>query len=77
MRRQVPAGVAVEKNAEKSSERHSAPVIVILGDAPLIRPETLAGLSEFHAAEGAAATIVTAVRRGARGAGGADAHLRH
>jgi bifunctional UDP-N-acetylglucosamine pyrophosphorylase/glucosamine-1-phosphate N-acetyltransferase len=38
-----------------------APVIVILGDAPLVRPETLAGLSEFHAAEGAAATIVTAV----------------
>ncbi|HWD64299.1 MAG TPA: bifunctional UDP-N-acetylglucosamine diphosphorylase/glucosamine-1-phosphate N-acetyltransferase GlmU [Solirubrobacteraceae bacterium] len=38
-----------------------APVIVLLGDAPLIRPETLAGLSEFHASEGAAATIVTAV----------------
>jgi bifunctional UDP-N-acetylglucosamine pyrophosphorylase/glucosamine-1-phosphate N-acetyltransferase len=47
----------------------NAPVIVLLGDAPLIRPETLAGLSEFHASEGAAATIVTAVLEDAAGYG--------
>lgn len=38
-----------------------APVIVINGDGPLIGPETLARLSEFHARQGAAATMVTAV----------------
>ncbi len=64
------AEIAVQEEARGTADAVKAaarfiepgdPVIVILGDGPLIRPETLAGLSEFHAAEGAAATIVTAV----------------
>jgi bifunctional UDP-N-acetylglucosamine pyrophosphorylase/glucosamine-1-phosphate N-acetyltransferase len=35
--------------------------IVVPGDAPLVRPETLAALVETHRAGGAAATILTAV----------------
>ncbi len=36
-------------------------VIVLSGDVPLIRPETIAGLRDFHSANGAAMTILTAV----------------
>ena len=36
-------------------------VLVINGDAPLIRPETLSGLAAAHEASGAAATIATMV----------------
>jgi bifunctional UDP-N-acetylglucosamine pyrophosphorylase/glucosamine-1-phosphate N-acetyltransferase len=56
-----PRGTADAVRAAASFIEPEAPVIVILGDGPLIRSETLSRLSEFHAAEGAAATIVTAV----------------
>jgi bifunctional UDP-N-acetylglucosamine pyrophosphorylase/glucosamine-1-phosphate N-acetyltransferase len=36
-------------------------LLVLSGDVPLIRPETLSALCEFHFAEGAAMTILTAV----------------
>jgi bifunctional UDP-N-acetylglucosamine pyrophosphorylase/glucosamine-1-phosphate N-acetyltransferase len=36
-------------------------LLVLSGDVPLIRPETLASLSQFHLAEHAAMTILTAV----------------
>jgi bifunctional UDP-N-acetylglucosamine pyrophosphorylase/glucosamine-1-phosphate N-acetyltransferase len=64
------ADIAVQEQARGTADavkaaagfiEPGAPVIVILGDAPLIRAQTLAGLSAFHAAQGAAATIVTAV----------------
>jgi bifunctional UDP-N-acetylglucosamine pyrophosphorylase/glucosamine-1-phosphate N-acetyltransferase len=64
------AEIAVQEQARGTADAVRAaaefidpdsPVIVLLGDAPLIRPETLSALSEFHAAEGAVATIVTAV----------------
>ncbi len=35
-------------------------VVVLSGDVPLIRPETIAGLRDFHSANGAAMTILTA-----------------
>jgi len=36
-------------------------LLVLSGDVPLIRPETIAALCEMHLAEGAAMTILTAV----------------
>ena len=36
-------------------------LLVLSGDVPLIRPETLRALAEFHLAQGAAMTILTAV----------------
>ena len=36
-------------------------LLVLSGDVPLIRPETLAALKEFHLSRGAAMTILTAV----------------
>src|SRR5262245_18346100 len=35
-------------------------IVIINGDLPLLRPETLTGLVEAHEAAGAAATILTA-----------------
>jgi bifunctional UDP-N-acetylglucosamine pyrophosphorylase/glucosamine-1-phosphate N-acetyltransferase len=37
-----------------------APVLVVLGDTPLLRTETLAALLERHAASGSSATVLTA-----------------
>src|SRR5436305_7689619 len=36
-------------------------LLVLSGDVPLIRPETLAALAQFHLAQNAAMTILTAV----------------
>jgi len=56
-----PRGTA---DAVKSAAEHiggADTVIVLNGDHPLIRAETLAGLAEAHARSGAAATLATAV----------------
>jgi bifunctional UDP-N-acetylglucosamine pyrophosphorylase/glucosamine-1-phosphate N-acetyltransferase len=56
-----PRGTA---DAVRSAAAHIDPsdmVIVLNGDHPLIRAETLAGLMEAHAHSGAAATLATAV----------------
>ena len=36
-------------------------LLVLSGDVPLIRPETIAALTDFHRAQGAAMTILTAI----------------
>lgn len=41
-------------------DEEDASVVVIPGDAPLLRPETLDGLLDAHGASGAAVTILTA-----------------
>ncbi len=38
----------------------TGPVLIVNGDAPLLRPETVAGLVAQHRAEGAALTVLTA-----------------
>ena len=58
---QEPRGTA---DAVKAAVAHIGPadtVIVLNGDHPLIRPETLAGLARAHDDSGAAATLATAV----------------
>ena len=64
---QLGTGHAIQcaQNAIADSEN----VIVLSGDVPLIRPETIEGLWEFHRAERAAMTIVTAVLEDAHGYG--------
>lgn len=58
-REQRGTGHAV-MSARSELESCSSPnLIVLVGDAPLLSPETLSALSEFHAASGAAATILT------------------
>ena len=64
-----PRGTA---DAVKAAAAHIGPadtVIVLNGDHPLIRPETLAGLARAHADSGAAATLATAVLEDPRGYG--------
>ncbi len=66
---QEPRGTA---DAVKAAVAHIGPadtVIVLNGDHPLIRPETLAGLVRAHADSGAAATLATAVLEDPRGYG--------
>jgi bifunctional UDP-N-acetylglucosamine pyrophosphorylase / glucosamine-1-phosphate N-acetyltransferase len=41
-------------------EEDEGDVLVLPGDAPLLRPSTIAGLVEHHRASGAAATVLTA-----------------
>ena len=47
--------------ARKKLERRAKYAIVLPGDAPLIRTETLARLARAHVASGAAATVLTAM----------------
>ncbi len=56
-----PLGTADAVRAAAGQLEPGGTVIVLNGDAPLIRPETIAGLAEAHARSGAAATIATAV----------------
>jgi bifunctional UDP-N-acetylglucosamine pyrophosphorylase/glucosamine-1-phosphate N-acetyltransferase len=56
-----PLGTADAVRAASGHLGMDGTVIVLNGDAPLIRPETIAGLAEAHARSGAAATIATAV----------------
>jgi bifunctional UDP-N-acetylglucosamine pyrophosphorylase/glucosamine-1-phosphate N-acetyltransferase len=56
-----PLGTADAVRAASGHLGEDGTVIVLNGDAPLIRPETIAGLAEAHLRSGAAATIATAV----------------
>ncbi len=56
-----PRGTADAVRAA-SDEFHAAETVLVLsGDVPLIRPETIRALAEAHAASGAAATMATIV----------------
>jgi len=56
--------------ARKELERCPSPTLVVLvGDAPLLRPETLRGLIEAHARAGAACTVLTTRLENPRGYG--------
>jgi bifunctional UDP-N-acetylglucosamine pyrophosphorylase/glucosamine-1-phosphate N-acetyltransferase len=57
---QLGTGHAV-KIAESLLKNLNGVTLVIAGDTPLIRPETLAALFDYHQAENATATILTAV----------------
>jgi bifunctional UDP-N-acetylglucosamine pyrophosphorylase/glucosamine-1-phosphate N-acetyltransferase len=58
-----PRGTGHAVIAAKSSlASHNGDVLVLAGDAPLLRGETLRRLLETHRAEGAAATVLTARR---------------
>src|SRR5262245_23150733 len=75
---QEPRGTGDALNAARTSlDGHAGDVLVLSGDSPLLRPETLRGLLETHRASGAAATVLTFTRedpasygRIVRGAGG-------
>jgi bifunctional UDP-N-acetylglucosamine pyrophosphorylase/glucosamine-1-phosphate N-acetyltransferase len=56
-----PRGTADAVSAASSHLGRQGTVIVLNGDAPLVRPETIAALAEAHGRSGSAATIATAV----------------
>ena len=56
-------------NAEELDDEAEGDIIVMPGDQPLFRPETLAGLMHTHVSTDAAATILTAVLSDATGLG--------
>jgi bifunctional UDP-N-acetylglucosamine pyrophosphorylase/glucosamine-1-phosphate N-acetyltransferase len=58
---QEPRGTADAVRAASDQLDRDGTVIVLNGDAPLIRPETIAALADAHRRSGAAATIATAV----------------
>ena len=58
---QEPRGTADAVRAAYGQLGREGTVIVLNGDAPLIRPETIAALADAHGRSGAAATIATAV----------------
>ncbi len=56
-----PRGTADAVRAASGHMGRDGTVIVLNGDGPLVRPETIAALAEAHGRSGAAATIATAV----------------
>jgi bifunctional UDP-N-acetylglucosamine pyrophosphorylase/glucosamine-1-phosphate N-acetyltransferase len=56
-----PRGTADAVRAAADQLGREGTVIVLNGDAPLVRPRTIAGLAEAHGHSGAAATIATTV----------------
>jgi bifunctional UDP-N-acetylglucosamine pyrophosphorylase/glucosamine-1-phosphate N-acetyltransferase len=64
-----PLGTADAVRAAAGAIAPDDTVIVINGDTPLITPESLRALAEFHERSGAAATIATMVLDDARGYG--------
>ncbi|HEY8192475.1 MAG TPA: bifunctional UDP-N-acetylglucosamine diphosphorylase/glucosamine-1-phosphate N-acetyltransferase GlmU [Gaiellaceae bacterium] len=46
-------------SARETLRGHGGDLLVLSGDAPLLRPESLSGLLETHRREGAAATVLT------------------
>ena len=56
-----PRGTADAVRAASDHLGREGTVIVLNGDGPLVRPETIAALAEAHGRSGAAATIGTAV----------------
>jgi bifunctional UDP-N-acetylglucosamine pyrophosphorylase / glucosamine-1-phosphate N-acetyltransferase len=59
-REQLGTGHAVLQAAEIFSG-HDGPVMILCGDVPLIRPETILALHERHRSEGAAVTVLTTI----------------
>src|SRR5262245_138876 len=60
---QEPRGTGDALNAARTSlDGHTGDVLVLSGDSPLLRPETLRGLLQTHRASGAAATVLTFTR---------------
>jgi bifunctional UDP-N-acetylglucosamine pyrophosphorylase/glucosamine-1-phosphate N-acetyltransferase len=58
-----PLGTGHAVMASRASlDGHKGDVLVLAGDSPLIRPETLRGLLETHRNSGAAATVLTFMR---------------
>ncbi len=66
---QRPMGTGDAVRAAAAHLGGDAPVIVIYGDVPLIRPETLLELAAEHERQGAAATMLTATLEDATGYG--------
>ncbi|MDF2435572.1 MAG: bifunctional UDP-N-acetylglucosamine pyrophosphorylase / glucosamine-phosphate N-acetyltransferase [Mucilaginibacter sp.] len=64
-----PLGTADAVKAAAGHIDHGETVIVLAGDVPLLRPETLIELARVHEHEGAAATMLTAVLEDPRGYG--------
>jgi bifunctional UDP-N-acetylglucosamine pyrophosphorylase / glucosamine-1-phosphate N-acetyltransferase len=58
---EVPRGTADAVKAASGHMRPQGTVIVLNGDAPLVRAETIAALAETHERSGSAATIATAL----------------
>ena len=57
---QLGTGHAVMVCADELSDL-SGPVLVVAGDGPLVKPETLEALMDTHAADGAACTLATCI----------------
>lgn len=57
---QLGTGHAV-KQAEPLLGQEEGTTVILYGDTPLVTSETIAKLQQFHAAKGAAATVLTAV----------------
>jgi bifunctional UDP-N-acetylglucosamine pyrophosphorylase / glucosamine-1-phosphate N-acetyltransferase len=58
-----PLGTGDALNAARGSlDGHRGDVLVLSGDSPLLRPETLRGLLDTHRTTGAAATVLTFMR---------------
>jgi len=64
-----PRGTADAVRAAAAHIERGRTVIVLNGDAPLIRPATIAGLAEAHEHSGAAATLATATLKDPAGYG--------
>jgi bifunctional UDP-N-acetylglucosamine pyrophosphorylase/glucosamine-1-phosphate N-acetyltransferase len=62
-------GTAGAVRAAAAHIERDRPVVVLAGDVPLIRPETIAALVQAHQRDGAGATITTAVLEDPRGYG--------
>ena len=69
---QLGTGHAIDMARDSFADetvRANTDVLVLCGDGPLIRPETLAELRERHVTSGAAATLATAILDDASGYG--------
>src|SRR5947209_1459988 len=62
-------GTAGAVRAAAGRLERDRPVVILAGDVPLIRPETLRALVAAHESDGAAATMATAVLEDPRGYG--------
>lgn len=68
-REQRGTGHAVMSALPELEACPSPNLIVLVGDAPLLSPETLRALVEFHAGSGAVATVLTTRRKNPKGYG--------
>lgn len=65
---QLGTGHAVLQ-AKELLKDYDGPVLIICGDTPLLRSETLAGLLNYHQQKGAVATVLTAIMENPKGYG--------